>query len=78
MSRRAPGPPAGEVADHVADRIEPGAHARLAHSPHDELGCLGVLRGQVTACELGGVLAAFGELVEPLHDHGSEIHAFTL
>ena len=69
------GPAPGEVADHVAHRVDPRAHARLAHPPHDDLGRLRVLRGQITARELGRVLAALRELVEPLHDDGSEIHA---
>ena len=71
------GPPPGKAADHVAHRVEPRAHARLAHPPHDELRRLGVLRGQVTARELGGVLAAFSEIVEPLHGCGSDIHTFS-
>ena len=56
-------PPAGEAADHVAHRVEPCAHARLAHPPHDDLGRLGVLRGEVAARELDRVLAALRKLV---------------
>ena len=71
------GPPAGEAADHVAHRVEPRGQARFAHPPHDQFGRPCVLRGQVSARELGGVFAAFRELVEPLHDYGSEIHTFS-
>ena len=78
MSRRAPGRGPGKLPTTLPTAVHPRVHARLAHPPHDELRRPGVLRGQIAARELGGVFAALRELVEPLHDDGSEIHAFTL
>jgi len=52
----------------IADGIEMGAHAGLAHPPHDEVRGLAQLLAEEDAGELLGLFRDRAELVDPAND----------